>query len=415
MPDSLERVCLSGDYQAFVRQQLDAPYTLYDRLRKVDPIHWCKPMHCWLLTRYSDVFSLLKDSRLSTNRGGLYLDPLTPENRLLAGPLVNHINTWMLAMDEPRHTRCRRLVSLAFTPRMITGLRPMIERVVGELLDHLVKQRQVEFMREFAEKLPAYVISDMLGISRKDRDNFQEWAVAVTRFSAAAGADLNDFVAPASTGLENLMELFNPLISERRLQPKNDLISSMLLVEEDGDHLSREELFAMCIFLFIAGQDTTMALLGSGIWLLSQHPEQLAKLRAHPESLVESAVEEFIRCESPVPRGVRRAREAFQIDGRTIEQDQTVILLIGAANHDPDQFPDPYLFNIERTPNQHVGFGRGPHFCIGAPLARLEAQIALREIVRRVTKLQPLTDQPPWTTNMGLRSLVNLPLEIGVT
>jgi len=158
-----------------------------------------------------------------------------------------------------------------------------------------------------------------------------------------------------------------------------------------------------------------MALLGSGIWLLSQHPEQLAKLRAHPESLVESAVEEFIRCESPVPRGVRRAREAFQIDGRTIEQDQTVILLIGAANHDPDQFPDPYLFNIERTPNQHVGFGRGPHFCIGAPLARLEAQIALREIVRRVTKLQPLTDQPPWTTNMGLRSLVNLPLEIGVT
>ena len=246
MPDSLERVCLSGDYQAFVRQQLDAPYTLYDRLRKVDPIHWCKPMHCWLLTRYSDVFSLLKDSRLSTNRGGLYLDPLTPENRLLAGPLVNHINTWMLAMDEPRHTRCRRLVSLAFTPRMITGLRPMIERVVGELLDHLVKQRQVEFMREFAEKLPAYVISDMLGISRKDRDNFQEWAVAVTRFSAAAGADLNDFVAPASTGLENLMELFNPLISERRLQPKNDLISSMLLVEEDGDHLSR----APCAFFY---------------------------------------------------------------------------------------------------------------------------------------------------------------------
>ena len=414
MPDSLERVCLSGDYQAFVRQQLDNPYALYDRLRKLDPIHWCKPMRCWLLTRYSDVFALLNDSRLSTNRGGLYLDLLTPENRLLARPLVNHINTWMLTMDEPRHTRCRRLVSLAFTPRMITGLRPMIERVVGELIDHLSKQGPVDFMREFAEKLPAYVISDMLGIPRADRDHFQEWAVSLTRFSAAAGPELNDFVVPASTGLQKLIELFDPLISERRLKPQEDLISSMLLVEEDGDQLSWEELFAMCIFLFIAGQDTTMALLGSSVWLLSQDAEQLAELRAQPAGLVEMAVEEFVRCESPVPRGVRRARKTFQIDGRQIEQDQTVILLIGAANRDPAQFPDPHRLDIKRTPNQHVGFGRGPHFCIGAPLARLEAQIALREIARRVSTLQPLTDHPQWTTNMGLRSLVELPLEIDV-
>ena len=412
---NLNQVIQSDDYQAFVHQRLANPYPLYDRLRETDPIHWCEPMQCWLVTRYSDVFELLKDPRLSTHRGGLYLDVLTPENVTRAGPLVEHINTWMLTMDEPRHTRCRRLVNLAFTPRMIEGLRPIIERVVGELIDRAVERERIDFIRDFSAPLPAYVICEMLGVPREVHDNFQNWANELTRFSAGGGPELNEFLAPAAEALQHLKELFDPLIDQRKSEPREDLISAMLRVEEDNDKLSREELFAMCIFLFVAGQDTTTALLGSGMWLLSQHPEQLTKLKTDFDRRVGPAVEEFLRYESAVPRGVRRARESFEINGRKVNQYQTVILLLGSANRDPEQFPHPNKLDIERSPNKHVGFGRGPHFCIGAPLARLEAQIAFREIARRIGGIQSLTNKPNWTTIMGLRALNELPLEISRT
>jgi len=402
----------SDDYQAFVHQRLTNPYSFFDALRAADPVHWCEALQCWLVTRYTDVFELLKDPRLSTNRGGLYLDVLTSENRVLAGPLVDHINTWMLTMDEPCHTRCRKLVSLAFTPRMIEGLRPMIDRVVGELIDRALTKGRIDFMRDFSNRLPAYVICEMLGVEQENRDHFQQWADTVTSFSAAAGPELNEVVGPAAEALRQLTGLFDPLIEQRRSQPRDDLISAMLLVEENGDRLSREELFAMCIFLYIAGQDTTMGLLGSGMWLLIQHPDQMARLQAETDHLIESAVEEFLRCESSVPRGVRRARQAFDLDGRRIEKDQTVVLLLGAANRDPAQFPHPHRLDIERSPNKHVGFGRGPHFCLGAPLARLEAQIAFRQIVQRNLVVRSLTDQPKWTTRMGLRMLEELSVEV---
>ncbi|MCH2130536.1 MAG: cytochrome P450 [Pirellulaceae bacterium] len=402
------------DYLAFVHQRLTYPYALFDTLRSSDPVHWCEPLQCWLATRYEDVFALLSEPRLSANRGGLYFDMLSPANRELARPLVEHINTWMLPMDEPRHSQCRRLVSLAFTPRMIEGLRPMIERVVEELIEDVVSRGRVDFVQDFSTRLPAYVICEMLGLPHEDRDNFQQWADVIMSFSAAGGPELNQVVETAAKALHQLTKLFDSLIDERQIDPRDDLISAMLQVEQDGDRLTRDELFAMCIFLFIAGQDTTVGLLSNGMWLLSEHPDQLAKLQADVDRLVEPAVEECLRYESSVPRGVRRAREPFELHGCQIQQDQTVILLLGAANRDEAQFPNADRFDIERSPNKHVAFGRGPHFCLGAPLARLEAQIAFRQIACRKLVVRSLTDQPTWTTQLGLRLIREWPVEMAL-
>lgn len=395
-----------NDYEQFCNQQLQDPYPLYAWLRENEPLHWCEPMKMWLVTRYEDVLAGLKENkRLKSSRQGMYIDPLTLENRDLAGPLVDHINGWMQNLNPPDHTRNRKLVSLAFTPRMLQRFVPRIEKIVDQLLDNVCAQKETDFYRTFCLPMPAIVICEMLGIPESDHDQYRSTLARLLPFSSGAGPKLNDVVKTARSALDELLVYFDKLIDQRYREPQDDLISAMAAAEADGDRLSREELFALCLFLYNAGHDTTVSLLGSGMLLLLSHPEQFEMLKADLDKLLEPAVEEFLRYESPVPRAVRVPVEAMPVGNRMVPVGETIMFMIGAANRDPAVFAEPDRFDIARWPNKHVGFGHGIHFCLGAQLARIEANVAFRAIAQRIPHVKLMDDSIRWRSVTGIRSV----------
>ena len=399
------------DYKQFCEQRLVNPYPFFARLREEDPVHWCEPMKMWLVTRYDDVFDGLRDvERLSSNREAMYRDPLTPKNRRLAQRLVDHLGNWMLNVDAPRHTRLRKLVNIAFTPRMLRSMEPRVECLVHNLLDEICASRQTDFVARFCLPLPATVICDMLGIPDDQQQLFRRCVAGLIPFSSAGGPGLNDHIDEASRSLDTLIVSFEQLIEDRRRLPQEDLISAMAAAEAEGDRLTKDELFALCVFLFLAGHETTMGLLGNGTLALLQYPDEFEKLKANTDDLIDSAVEEFLRYESPVTRGARLATQDFLWRGKSIQKGQTVTMLLGSANHDPEKFPDPDTLDIERHPNQHLSFGFGTHFCLGAQLARIEAQIAFRAMMQRLPEMQLDTDCIEYQPAMGIRSLKSLPV-----
>ena len=401
------------NYDLFCNQRLNNPYPLFARLRAEDPVHWSEPMKCWLITRYDDALRALKDDYpLLSSREGIYSDPLLPENRERAQPLIDHLTHWMLSMGPPSHTRLRKLVGLAFTPRMVRSMEPMIRRIVDDLLDQISGDRQTDFIQSFCLPLPATVICEMLGIPTEHRNEFRECVDGLLPFSSAGGPGLNDHIDQARQSLDTLIGFFDALIDERRAQPKDDLLSAMAAAEADGDRLTKEELFAMCVFLFVAGHETTMGLLASGTLALLQHTDQLERMKADPKGLVATAVEEFLRYEAPVTRAVRRAAEDFEWRGRQIRKGETTVTLLGAANRDPEQFPDPDRLDIGRDPNKHLGFGFGIHFCIGAPLARLEGKVAFPAILERFPNMQLAADRIEYQPAFGIRSIKALPVAL---
>ena len=395
-----------NDYEQFCNQQLQDPYPLYAWLRENEPLHWCEPMKMWLVTRYEDVLAGLKENkRLKSSRQGMYIDPLTLENRDLARPLVDHINGWMQNLNPPDHTRNRKLVSLAFTPRMLQRFVPRIEKIVDQLLDNVCAQKETDFYRTFCLPMPAIVICEMLGIPESDHDQYRSTLARLLPFSSGAGPKLNDVVKTARSALDELLVYFDKLIDQRYREPQDDLISAMAAAEADGDRLSREELFALCLFLYNAGHDTTVSLLGSGMLLLLSHPEQFEMLKADLDKLLEPAVEEFLRYESPVPRAVRVPVEAMPVGNRMVPVGETIMFMIGAANRDPAVFAEPDRFDIARWPNKHVGFGHGIHFCLGAQLARIEANVAFRAIAQRIPHVKLMDDSIRWRSVTGIRSV----------
>ena len=402
------------DYELFCHQQLQNPYPLFARLREEVPVHWCEPMKMWLVTRYDDVLVGLKETKqLVSDRQGMYSDPLTPENRQLAQPLIEHINLWMQNLNPPDHTRNRNLVNLVFTPGMLQGLVPQIEKIVADLLDNVCAERETDFYRSFCLPMPAMVISAMMGIPTEDQDRYHATLERLFPFSGGAGPGLNDALAPALQAMDELLSYFDKLIDQRRRDPQGDLISAMAAAEADRDRLSRDELFALCVFLYNAGHETTVSLLASGTLLLMQHPDQFDMLKADLDSLLEPAVEEFLRYDAPVTRAVRVPVAPYPFSGYEIPAGETIMMLIGAANRDGDVFTEPDRLDITRWPNKHLGFGHGIHFCLGAPLARIEANIAFREIAQRLPDIQLATDQIRWRPTAGLRALEALPVRVG--
>lgn len=399
-------------YERYCRGELDDPYPLFDLLRERDPIHWCDRMQMWLVTGYDDVFAGLRDEqRLSSSRQGMYTDVLSEENRQRIGPLVAHLNKWMLSVDGAEHARYRKLVNLAFTPPMIKQLEPEIDRAIDELLNRLKAATQpFDFVEQFCFPLPAYVICRMLGMPREKSQFLHQHSRALADFSGAAGPSLNKHVDRASAGLGEMTAYFDELIEQRRRAPGDDLISAMLAADDQGDRLTNDELFAMCVFLYIAGHSTTAGVIANAAHLLMHHPEQFEKLQLDLDRYAESTIEEVLRYESPVPRAVRRATRDFDWHGRQIKRGQTITLVIGAANRDPRQFRLPEVFDIERSPNRHLSFGFGRHFCLGAPLARLEAVKVLKRASSWLATMT-ITEPPRWVTRHGLRSLAHLPMK----
>jgi cytochrome P450 len=329
-------------------------------------------------------------------------------------PLVEHIGHWLQNVNPPDHTRMRKLVNLVFTPRMLQKLVPRIERVVDEAIEGIRRKGRADFVKELSYPLPSTVICEMLGMPQSDHDRYRRGVDELSPFSSGAGPGLNDAITTARDALDDLLGLFDRVVEERRRHPTDDLISAMAQDEADGDRLSRDELFALCVFLYVAGHETTMSLLSAGTWLLLKHPEQFEMLKSNPDRLVESAVEEFLRYESPVTRVVRIAAEDIEWGGHTVPEGQTVMMLLGAANRDPDVFDDPDRLDITRQSNKHLGFGHGIHFCLGAPLARLEANIAFKAIAQHLPDLKLELDQVSWRPTLGTRSIESLPVSARV-
>ncbi|MFN0169484.1 MAG: cytochrome P450 [Bryobacteraceae bacterium] len=393
---AFDRALLTPEYLA-------DPYPFYRELRENAPLYFSRRLNGWVATHYTDVAAGLLDKRLiSGRRVESFSAGLDPATREQMKPLHEHLGKWIGNMDPPDHTRLRAMVNKAFTPRMVQELAPAIARITGRLLDAAESRHEMEFVREFAYPLPATVISEMLGVPSADQDRFIAWADDITAYSGSGSADPG-LSRAAQRSIGKLTEYFLGIAHDRRTRPADDLISALVAMEEKGDKLSGQELVAMCTFLLVAGHETTMALLSNGLLALLRHPEARQELAANP-ALIKIAVEEFLRYDSPIQHQTRVAAESFEFAGTRIEQGQRVLLMLGGANRDPDQFASPDQLNLRREPNRHIAFGLGIHYCIGAPLARLEAQIAFPEILRRFPAVRLAEQGLQWRVHTSNRN-----------
>jgi cytochrome P450 len=380
------------------------PYPLYHLMRADDPVRPSDFLpDVWVLLRHEDVSAVLHDRRFSSNNfieGGRTLAGAEVELGLLD-------RRTMLTSNPPDHTRLRGLVSKAFTPRMVEGLRPRIQQIVDTLLHEVASRGRLDLIADFAYPLPVTVIAEMLGISPDDRERFRRWSddVIVTIEPLVPTEDLER----AGRSAAELQRYFEQVVAQRRRSPGTDLMSALIAAEEQGDRLSQEEMYATCVLLLVAGHETTKNLIGNGMLALMRHPDQLQLLCDDP-SLIDSAVEELLRYDSPVQSTIRFALEDVEIGGKTIAGGQMVVLSLGAANRDPEAFPNPDRLDIRRAENHHLSFGHGLHFCLGAPLARLEGQIAITTLLRRMPGLRLDAEEPEWLPSLTLRGLASLPL-----
>jgi len=388
------------EFNPFLPEVLENPFPLYHRLRTEDPVHE-SPLGLWVLTRYDDVASMLRDARF----GRKGFDALLQGRFGEAG-----FDLSMLFRDPPDHTRLRALVSRAFTPRAVEEMRARIQGIVDALLDHAQDVGRMDVIADLAYPLPVIVICEMLGVAAEDRDLFRHWTVDIARSLDAILLRTEPEVIERGTAARHaLADYFRGLIAERRHRPRADLLSALIAAEEQGDKLTEGELMATVLLLFVAGHETTVNLIGNGTLALLRYPAELRALQANP-ALIGSAVEELLRYDGPVQRTSRMPHTDVELGGKTIPKGAVVLGLIGAANRDPAHFPDPDRLDITRSDNRHLGFGGGIHFCLGAPLARLEAQIAILALVRRMDRLALATARPEWRQSSALRGLMALPV-----
>ena len=386
------------------------PYPIYHQLREQDPVHWSDVWGCWVLTRYEDVVTVLRDYRRFTNVGRIaaFLDQLPESVRAQIRPLYDNFTTGMPNTDPPQHTRVRGLVNQAFTARVVEGMRPRVQEIVDSLLDGAEKDGTIEVIGDFAYPLPAIVIAETLGVPASDRDQFKEWSDDIVAFHGTGRPHIETILKSTAALLETKEWLLN-LIEARRKQPQDDLISALVAAEERGEMLNETELVATCITLLTAGHETTTGLIGNGLLALLRHPHQLRKLRENP-ALIGTAVEEFLRFDTSFLRAWRLTAEDVEIGGQPIPKGQTLSLMLGAANRDPAQFEDPDRLDITREPNLHTSFGWGIHFCAGAPLARREAEIAFTTLLRRFPRLELDEAGVEWQQNNTFHNLNSLPV-----
>lgn len=392
-------------YRLLDPEILANPYPLYHRLLDEAPVHWDSFLHTWVVTRYADVINVLQ--HFSARRTP------TPERLTMLGlsnlvPLAQVLVRQMLFMDAPAHSRIRNLAAKAFTPRRVEHLRSHIQDITDALLDVVQARGGMDVIADLAYPLPAIVTAEIMGLPTTDWKQLVAWS---TDFAEALGNFQHDpdHVQRVLRSLEKMYAYFREAMRKRQQNPGDDLISALLTAEVEGDRLTEEEVVANSIMLMTGGQETTTNLIGNGLLTLLRHKDQLENLR-EDQSLIPSAIEELLRYESPIQYTSRLAPDDVELGGETIRKDQAVIAIMGAANRDPERFPDPDRLDICRQDNRHLAFAWAAHFCFGAPLARLEGHIAFETILRRVPNLSLEPLPVAWRTNMGFRGLTTLPV-----
>jgi cytochrome P450 PksS len=402
-------VNISFDDQAFRND----PYPIYADMRRNDPITVTdQPLtgRSIMLTRYEDVLLALKDPRFSTDfrRAGNSRIQIMSSKWLPRA--FSALQTNMLSQDDPDHRRLRDLVHKAFTPRRLEALTGQIETITHGLLDQMSGKQAVDLIPAFALPLPLTVISEMMGVPEVDRARFHKWSSAFLEIGT--GSVLR--VLMQYPNMRSMIRFFDRMIADRQAHPQDDLISGLVQAEQDGDRLSRDELTSMIFLLLLAGHETTVNLIANGVLALLEFPDQLELLRENPD-LIESAVEELIRYGNPIEQASPRITlEAVELHGRTIPKGTLVWLALASANRDERAFPNADRLDITRQPNRHLGFGMGIHYCLGAPLARMEAQTAISALINRYPnmRLAVPADQLSWRTSLSVRGLRSLPLRL---
>lgn len=378
------------------------PYPKYAELRAKDPVHWSPLMDSWVFSRYKDVDAILRDYKRFSNDSRNRSNP-----RARPGVTASPRGLSMLVLDPPDHTRLRALVTKAFTPNAIEALRPRICKIMQELLDQITDAAAFDVIEAIAYPLPVIVMAELLGVPPADRAQFKEWSDRRARVLEPT-ITRREMQAAHQAALD-LDDYFLGIVKARRVAPRDDLISTLVAVEEQGEKLTEDELLVMLRLLMIAGNETTTNLIGNGMLALLRQPDQLQQLRENP-GLMAAAVEELLRYDSPVQVDGRTVLEDVEINGRHLQKGQGIVVLIGAANHDPDVFHHPERLDITRQEVSHISFGRGIHHCLGAPLARVEARIAFEALFERFGEFRLLTDYPQFKDNVVLRGLQTLPV-----
>jgi len=384
------------------------PFPFYESLRRDQPV--CavalpNRTSAWLISRYDDVVAALKDPRLVKNRrnvpgskkGGIAWTPKMFE------PLTQN----MLDSDPPDHTRLRTLVHKAFTPRVVERMHERIEAVATELLDAMTSNQRVDLIERYALPIPTTIIAELIGVPVNDRHRFHRWSSAIVSITLSAWSTVR-----AIPPLRAFLRYIRSQVDARRRKPQHDFLSALVAVEESGERLNTDELVAMVFLLLIAGHETTVNLIGNGMLTLLQHPHQMAQLRDAPAG-VDTAVEELLRYAGPLDMATERfAREDITLGDVTIPRDAVVYAVLASANRDERQFNEPNTLDLARQPNRHVAFGHGIHFCLGAPLARLEGQIAIRTLLQRTEglRLAARDDAILWRKGLVLRGVNRLPV-----
>ncbi|MGT4652444.1 cytochrome P450 family protein [Bacillus cereus] len=383
-------------------------YEIYKESRKKQPILFVNQVEIgkeWLITRYEDALPLLKDNRLKKDWTNVFSQDI--KNMYLSVDNSDHLTTHMLNSDPPNHSRLRSLVQKAFTPKMIAQLDGRIQRIADDLISDIERKGTLKLVDDYSFPLPIIVISEMLGIPKEDQAKFRIWSHAVI-----ASAETPEEIKETEKQLSEFITYLQYLVDIKRKEPKEDLVSALILAESEGHKLSARELYSMIMLLIVAGHETTVNLITNTVLALLENPNQLQLLKDNPK-LIDSAIEEGLRYYSPVEVTTARwAAEPFQIHDRTIEKGDMVVIALASANRDETVFENPEVFDITRENNRHIAFGHGSHFCLGAPLARLEAKIAITTLFNRMPELQIKgnREEIKWQGNYLMRSLEELPL-----
>ena len=393
----------------FSDEFLQDPYPTYARLHEEGPLHFLdvgSKWGVWSIVSHAECSSIAKDPRLSAKRAQQLITLLPVNRQAEFKELARMFSLWMIFMDPPEHTRLRKLLNKGFSPAAIEGLRPQVEAIVDRMLTPLKPGSEVDLLSEFAYPMPVRIILEMLGIPQELSETFGEWSHAIAVFRGSPNRTVEHAQA-AQDALIGLTDFFRKTVAERRRNKGNDLISLLIDIEEEGEVLTEEELYAQCIALLFAGHETTRNLIGNGMYTLLKHPQETAELRENPD-MIRTTVEEILRLESPVQMTARVLKDEMEVCGQRIPKGWTILCMLGAANRDPKQFKDPNQVNLKRLNNQHLAFSAGPHFCIGSQLARLEGQVALMNMVRRFPKMKLTGPKPEWASTFGLRGLKSL-------
>jgi cytochrome P450 len=379
------------------------PYPLYARLREEAPVYWDPFLHTWVVTRYADVLKVLLTFSADRTPSP---EQLSAMGMSAVGPIAQVMVKQMLFLDPPAHTRLRSLAATVFSPRRVKVLEEHIRSIANDLIDKVLKKGTMEVMSEIAEPLPAIVTAELLGVPVADHNQLKDWSKDFAEMLGNYQHNPNR-IPSVLKSTDEMTKYFKARIAEQKEEPQEGLLSSLLTAEINGDRLTEEEVIANTIVTMVGGQETTTNLIGNGMLTLLRNPGEKERLMAD-YSLIPSAVEELLRYESPSQQTGRIAPDDVVIGGQEIKKGQAVIAVMASGNRDAERFPEPDKLDITRTDNRHLAFGWAAHFCFGAPLARLEGQIMLETMLRRLPQLELESEDLTWRENLGLRGLNSL-------